>query len=73
MNDKRHDMFRVKRALRAIESPAYQKARAKNPALPEVTDRASLENCFKLLPMSMLALRVVQVDAHEGHDHGPVK
>lgn len=63
----------VKRALRALQTPAYEAARKKNPALPEVTDRASLENTFKLLPMSMLALRVSKMDPHEGHDHGPVK
>ncbi|KAK0701829.1 translocation protein Sec62-domain-containing protein [Lasiosphaeria miniovina] len=71
LNGERKDMFRVKRALRALQSPEYEKARKKNPALPEITDRASLENTFKLLPMSMLALRVTQVDEHEGHDHGP--
>lgn len=63
----------VKRALRALQSPAYEKARKKNPALPEITDRASLENAFKLLPMSMLALRVSKIDPHEGHDHAPKK
>lgn len=63
----------VKRALRALQSPAYEKARKKNPALPEITDRASLENTFKLLPMSMLALRVTKSDEHEGHDHAPPK
>ncbi|KAI1821944.1 translocation protein Sec62-domain-containing protein [Xylaria intraflava] len=73
MNGERKDMFRVKRALRALESPAYAKARAKNPALPEIKDRASLENTFKLLPMSMLALRVTKVDPHEGHNHGSKK
>ncbi|KAL2135745.1 hypothetical protein VTI74DRAFT_7115 [Chaetomium olivicolor] len=73
LNGERKDMFRVKRALRAIESPAYAAARKKNPALPEITDRASLENCFKLLPLSMLALRVVKADPHEGHDHAPTK
>ncbi|MBE3043772.1 protein translocase, Sec62 family [Candidatus Bathyarchaeota archaeon] len=52
----------VKRALRALQSPAYEKARKKNPLLPEITDRASLENAFKLLPMSMLALRVSKTD-----------
>ncbi|KAI0521349.1 translocation protein [Xylaria bambusicola] len=73
MNGDRKDMFRVKRALRALQSPAYAKARAKNPALPEIHDRASLENTFKLLPMSMLALRVTKVDPHEGHNHAPAK
>lgn len=56
--------FTVKRALRAIQSPAYEKARKKNPLLPAITDRASLENTFKLLPLSMLALRVVKTEAH---------
>lgn len=69
----RKDMFRVKRAIRALQTPAYEKARKKNPALPEVTDRASLENAFKLLPLSMLALRVTKIDPHEGHDHAPAK
>ncbi|TDZ40657.1 Translocation protein SEC62 [Colletotrichum spinosum] len=73
LNGERKDMFKVKRALRALQSPAYEKARKKNPLLPEITDRASLENTFKLLPMSMLALRVVKADPHEGHDHGPKK
>lgn len=75
MNGQRKDMFRVKRALRALESPAYEKARKKNPALPEIKDRASLENAFKLLPMSMLALRVSKVDPNHGHghDHGGKK
>lgn len=54
-----------------MESDAYKKARAKNPLLPEITDRASLENAFKLLPMSLLALRVSKVDPHEGHNHAP--
>ncbi|KAK3353606.1 translocation protein Sec62-domain-containing protein [Lasiosphaeria hispida] len=72
LNGERKDMFKVKRALRALESPEYAKARTKNPALPEITDRASLENAFKLLPMSMLALRVTKADEHEGHDHAPV-
>ena len=64
-------MAPVKRALRALQSPAYEKARKKNPALPEITDRASLENAFKLLPMSMLALRVEKIDPHAGHAHPP--
>lgn len=69
LNGERKDMFRVKRALRALKSPAYEKARKKNPLLPEIYDLASLENTFKLLPMSMLALRVTKIDAHAGHDH----
>ncbi|KAH7165497.1 translocation protein Sec62-domain-containing protein [Dactylonectria macrodidyma] len=62
LNGERKDMFKVKRALRALQSPAYEKARKKNPLLPEITDRASLENTFKLLPLSMLALRVTKIE-----------
>ncbi|KZM28091.1 protein transporter [Ascochyta rabiei] len=75
-DEKRKDMFRVLRAIRALSSPAYQKARAKNPLLPEVNDRASAENTFKLLPLSLLALRVTKVDpetAHDGHNHAKPK
>ncbi|OBT49960.1 hypothetical protein VE04_09548 [Pseudogymnoascus sp. 24MN13] len=72
LNGQRKDMFKVKRALRALQSPAYEKARAKNALLPPITDRPSLENVFKLLPLSLLALRVSKIDPHEGHDHGPV-
>lgn len=49
-------------------SPAYEKARKKNPLLPEITDRASLENTFKLLPLSMLALRVSKVEPQAGEN-----
>lgn len=64
----------VKRAIRAIESPAYAKAAAKKGSLlPPVTDRASAENTFKLLPLSLLALRVSKIDPHAGHNHGKQK
>jgi translocation protein SEC62 len=71
--EKRKDMFRVKRAIRALQSDAYVKARKKNPILPEVTDRGSAERAFKLLPMSLLALRVSKIDPHEGHNHAKKK
>lgn len=60
----------VKRAIRALQSPEYTKAQSKsNSNLPPVTDSASAENAFKLLPLSLLALRVSKSDPHEGHDH----
>ncbi|KAL8996218.1 MAG: hypothetical protein Q9169_004240 [Polycauliona sp. 2 TL-2023] len=71
LNGQRKDMFRVKRALRAIQSPAYDKARSKNPLLPAVTNAATASETFKLLPLSLLALRVSKSDPHEGHNHGP--
>jgi len=72
-NDQRKDMFKVKRAIRALQSPTYEKARKKEPLLPEVKDRVTAENTFKLMPISMLALRVSKVDPHEGHNHGKKK
>ncbi|KAL8987517.1 MAG: hypothetical protein Q9177_003278 [Variospora cf. flavescens] len=71
LNGQRKDMFRVKRALRALQSPAYKTACAKNPLLTPVTDTASASETFKLLPLSLLALRVSKADPHEGHNHGP--
>ncbi|KAJ2893837.1 hypothetical protein MKZ38_008194 [Zalerion maritima] len=82
LNGERKDMFRaylspplqlVKRALRALESPSYEKARKKDPILPEIKDRASLENAFKLLPLSMLALRVAKIEPGQGQDSGGKK
>lgn len=66
----------MKRAIRALESPAYEKAHKKNPLLPPVTDRVTAENVFKLLPLSMLAIRVSKFDTTDiahgqpGHQHG---
>ncbi|KAI9891406.1 MAG: Translocation protein S62 [Vezdaea aestivalis] len=73
LNGQRKDMFKVKRAIRALETPAYTAARKKNPLLPEVKDRATAEEVFKLLPLSLLALRVSKADPHEGHGHAPAK
>jgi translocation protein SEC62 len=58
-----------------LQSPAYQKAQSKNRLLPPVTDRASAEHVFKLLPLSLLALRVEKDpdEEHEGHSHGKQK
>jgi len=70
LDGQRKDMFKVKRAIRALESPEYSKAASKpNSLLPPVTDRTSAENTFKLLPLSFLALRVSKFDPHEGHNH----
>ncbi|EFW17690.1 Translocation protein S62 [Coccidioides posadasii str. Silveira] len=63
LDGRRRELFKVKRAIRALESPAYTKAASKpNSLLPPVTDRASAENTFKLLPMSLLALRVSKIE-----------
>ena len=64
----------VKRAMRAVQSDAYKQAQAKKSSLlPEVTNRKTAEKALKLLPRSLLALRVSKIDPHQGHGHGPVK
>src|SRR5436305_12353472 len=69
----------VKRAIRAIQSPAYTKAQQKkNSNLPPVTNRQEAEMAFLLLPRHMMALRVQKVDpatddAHAGHNHAKPK
>ncbi|KAK0507574.1 hypothetical protein JMJ35_010097 [Cladonia borealis] len=73
LNGQRKDMFRVKRALRAIESPAYTTACKKNPLLPPLTPAMPKTEIFKLLPLSLLALRVSKIDPHAGHNHAPSK
>ncbi|MCJ1370475.1 Translocation protein S62 [Loxospora ochrophaea] len=74
LNGQRKDMFRVKRALRALQSPAYTKAsQKKSSLLPPVTSPSSAAEVFKLLPLSLLALRVSKSDPHAGHNHAPAK
>ncbi|EDN07256.1 translocation protein sec62 [Histoplasma capsulatum] len=74
LDGRRRELFKVKRAIRAIQSPAYAKAQLKAKSLlPPVTDKASAENAFKLLPLSLLALRVSKVDPHAGHNHAKPK
>lgn len=65
----------VKRAIRALEGPAYATAQKKNPVLPPVTSRAQAEDAFRLMPLNLLALRVSKVDSagadnDHGHSHG---
>lgn len=63
----------MKRALRALNSDAYKKARAKNPLLPEVTNDLQARAALQMLPVNVLALRVSKADPHEGHDHAKKK
>ncbi|KAI5796953.1 translocation protein Sec62-domain-containing protein [Pyronema domesticum] len=58
----RKDIFKVKRALRLLESPAYAKAQAKNPALPKITSRDEAVHAFAHLPRSLLALRIAKIE-----------
>jgi len=72
LNGQRKDLFKVKRALRALQSPAYTTAQQKSSLLPPVTNRAQAEEAFRLMPLNLLALRVSKIDAAGGgdNDHG---
>ncbi|CAZ81192.1 unnamed protein product [Tuber melanosporum] len=72
LQGQRKDLFKVKRALRALMSEAYTKARKKNALLPPVVDHNSAVHVFSLLPRNLLALRVSKIDpaADDGHGHG---
>lgn len=65
----------VKRALRALQSDSYKKAASKKGTLLPPFPENPLAACetFKLLPLSLLALRVSKVDPHAGHNHAPSK
>ncbi|KAK9475338.1 translocation protein Sec62-domain-containing protein [Dipodascopsis tothii] len=58
LNGKRHDFFRVKRALRALESKEYKLAQAKSSVLPAVESTEDAVRAFQRLPMASLAIRV---------------
>lgn len=61
----------MKRAFRALFSPEYASASRKNALLPkQPTNQQEATEVFKLLPLSLLALRVSKIDAHAGHNHG---
>ncbi|RPB03562.1 translocation protein [Choiromyces venosus 120613-1] len=72
LQGQRKDLFKVKRALRALMSEAYTKAQKKNAHLPPVTDHSTAVHVFSLLPRNLLALRVSKIDpaaADDGHGH----
>jgi len=58
LQGQRKDLFKVKRALRLLQSDEYRAARAKHPELPEVDSVQSAVIAFSLLPRHLLALRV---------------
>ena len=60
----------VKRALRALLSQDYVAAQKKSPVLPKPpSSQQEAVELFKLLPLSLLALRVSKIDPHAGHNH----
>lgn len=58
LNGERHDFFRVKRAVRALLDPAYERRRKNTPILPEVKTREDAIELVKLLPLNRLAFNV---------------
>lgn len=70
LNGKRSDFFRVKRAVRALEDPKYQKAQRKNKNLPEINKREDALEAFRLLPLNRLAFRVGKMETEEAKKAG---
>ncbi|KAI5793150.1 translocation protein Sec62-domain-containing protein [Geopyxis carbonaria] len=66
LQGQRKDLFKVKRAVRALESDHYKAACKKNPLLPKVENRQEAIRAFSLLPRSLLALRVSKVEPEDG-------
>lgn len=65
MGGQRWDLFKVKRAVRALLDPAYEKARKSNVRLPEIKDRVSaLQNIAQLLDQKF-ALNVTKLETEE--------
>jgi translocation protein SEC62 len=63
LNGKRQEFFRVKRAIRALESPEYQKAlKRRGSKLPSITNRSEALEAFRLLPLNRLAFRVQRLE-----------
>ncbi|KAA6408528.1 MAG: translocation sec62 [Lasallia pustulata] len=65
----RHDQSQTRPPRPPI--PRLRRRLLQNPLPPPVTSPASAAEVFKLLPLSLLALRVSKTDPHEGHAHGP--
>ncbi|CAN6647423.1 hypothetical protein TRVA0_022S01310 [Trichomonascus vanleenenianus] len=65
INAKRQDFFRVKRAVRALESEEYKKKQQKNPQLPPINSRNEALEAFRLLPLNQLAFRVAKWETEE--------
>lgn len=62
LNGNRNDFFRYKRAVRALEDPAYAKARAGNPLLPEVDTPEKMREAFRLLAVNRFAFNVTKLE-----------
>lgn len=63
LNGKRQDFFRVKRGIRALETPEYRKAASrKGSHLPQITNRNEALEAFRLLPLNRLAFRVQKIE-----------
>ncbi|RPB12460.1 translocation protein [Morchella conica CCBAS932] len=71
LQGQRKDLFKVKRAVRALQSDNYTKASTKNTLLPKVTNPNEALQAFSLLPRNLLALRVSKIEpGSDGHPAG---
>nr|UJH94450.1 Sec62 [Starmerella bombicola] len=65
MGGQRWDMFKVKRAVRALLDPAYEKARKSNQRLPEIKDRLSALQILAQLPAQRFAYNVTKLETED--------
>ncbi|ODV91858.1 hypothetical protein CANCADRAFT_447 [Tortispora caseinolytica NRRL Y-17796] len=63
-NDKISEIYRVKRAVRALVSDDYKAARSKNMLLPPVNSPQDALKVFALLPTHRLSMRVEKLKPH---------
>lgn len=65
MGGQRWDMFKVKRAVRALLDPAYEKARKSNQRLPEIKDRLSALQVLAQFPAQRFAYNVTKLETED--------
>ncbi|GMM52825.1 Sec63 complex subunit [Starmerella bacillaris] len=70
LGGKNFDMFRVKRAVRALLSPEYAKERQKNNLLPEIPDNVTALKLIAKFPEENFAFNVVKLDTNEAISKG---
>lgn len=62
LNGQKFDFFRVKRAIRALQDPSYEKCRAKNPLLPELKSKQQCVETLAKLPLNRLGFNVQKLE-----------
>lgn len=70
LNGQRQDFFRMKRAVRALLAPEYEKARQKNQFLPEVKTPQQARSILEQLPHQRMAFNVKKLETQKALSSG---